>query len=130
MYRLWRRRGAFDALGLASLQDMKVLSEFFLKDSTFIGGEAPDISDCYICMQLLLLYSTDFPPQNQGPPPSLSAGGGSRGAQIKCIVTDRKVNWRDGCLCMFRFSKSRFFCFVNYQTLSMMRLRTPTPCIF
>eukprot|EP00668_Euglena_longa_P015114 GGOE01019163.1.p1 GENE.GGOE01019163.1~~GGOE01019163.1.p1 ORF type:complete len:669 (+),score=183.01 GGOE01019163.1:287-2008(+) len=46
-------------------KDMKVLSEFFLKDSTFIGGDAPDISDCYICMQLLLLYSTDFPPQNQ-----------------------------------------------------------------
>mmetsp|Transcript_47785 Transcript_47785/g.80245 ORF Transcript_47785/g.80245 Transcript_47785/m.80245 type:complete len:748 (-) Transcript_47785:608-2851(-) len=46
-------------------RDMQVLSDFFLRDATFIGGDAPDISDCYICMQLLLLYSTDFPPQNQ-----------------------------------------------------------------
>ena len=50
---------------LHSTRTAKVLSEFFLADAQFIGGDAPDISDCYICMQLLLLYSTDFPPQNQ-----------------------------------------------------------------
>ena len=42
-----------------------MLSDFFLRETPFIGGEEPNIADYAICLQLLILYSTSHPPPDR-----------------------------------------------------------------
>lgn len=39
---------------------MKVLTDFFLHETPFIGGTAPCIADYAIALPLLYLYATDY----------------------------------------------------------------------
>jgi glutathione S-transferase len=41
--------------------DFKVLTNFFLKEMPFIGGQVPNIADYVIGMQCLMLFATDYP---------------------------------------------------------------------
>eukprot|EP00995_Heteronema_vittatum_P001560 NODE_1220_length_1032_cov_41.455748_g846_i0.p1 GENE.NODE_1220_length_1032_cov_41.455748_g846_i0~~NODE_1220_length_1032_cov_41.455748_g846_i0.p1 ORF type:complete len:309 (+),score=114.62 NODE_1220_length_1032_cov_41.455748_g846_i0:105-929(+) len=41
-------------------KDLKVLTDFFLRETPFIGGALPSIADYSIALPLLYLYSTDY----------------------------------------------------------------------
>lgn len=47
------------------LQDFKVLTDYFLRETPFIGGPEPNIADYSICMHVLLLYSSRVPPPDR-----------------------------------------------------------------
>jgi len=49
----------------ALLKDFKVLTDYFLRETPFIGGVEPNMADYAICMQLLTLYSTRHPPPDR-----------------------------------------------------------------
>eukprot|EP00668_Euglena_longa_P040532 GGOE01053363.1.p1 GENE.GGOE01053363.1~~GGOE01053363.1.p1 ORF type:complete len:695 (-),score=97.85 GGOE01053363.1:415-2412(-) len=52
--------------GPAALEkDFKVLTDYFLRETPFIGGPEPNIADYSICMHLLMLYSTRTPPPDR-----------------------------------------------------------------
>lgn len=45
---------------LALDRDLKVLTDFFLRETPFIGGSLPCIADYAIALPLLYLYATDY----------------------------------------------------------------------
>ena len=42
-------------------KDLKVLADFFLRETPFIGGALPCIADYSIALPLVYLYATDYP---------------------------------------------------------------------
>ena len=41
-------------------KDLRILSDFFLRETPFIGGALPCVADYSIGLPLLLLYATDY----------------------------------------------------------------------
>lgn len=50
---------------IALEKDYKVLTDYFLRETPFVGGDEPDIADFTICMHLLLLFATAHPPPDR-----------------------------------------------------------------
>uniref|UniRef100_A0A7S1NM55 GST N-terminal domain-containing protein n=1 Tax=Eutreptiella gymnastica TaxID=73025 RepID=A0A7S1NM55_9EUGL len=50
---------------IALEKDYKVLTDYFLRETAFIGGDEPNIADYAICLELLMLYATPHPPPDR-----------------------------------------------------------------
>lgn len=80
-------------------KDYKVLTDYFLRETPFIGGEEPNMADYSICMHLLMLYATSHPPPD-------------RVRQYLHNTAEHVANWNDVTLpirefCMLRQKELR-----------------------